>query len=202
LCGADWKPVEVRFAHRKPADLGPFRRFFRVPLCFDAEQYALRFAAYWLNHRLPETDPELRRLLQSQIDALEAHFGDDFPDQVRRVLRSALVARHAKADQVAALFSMHSRSLNRHLHAFGTSFQQLLDEIRYEYARQMLEDSTMELGEIAAALDYAAPGIFTRAFRRWSGAAPADWRAARKPAKQGSRDATLGGTRRRRTGRA
>jgi AraC-like DNA-binding protein len=66
----------------------------------------------------------------------------------------------------------------------------------------MLEDSTMELGEIAAALDYAAPGIFTRAFRRWSGAAPADWRAARKPAKQGSRDATLGSTRRRRTGRA
>jgi AraC-like DNA-binding protein len=183
LCGPDWKPVEVRFAHRSPADVRPFRRFFRVPLRFDAEQYAVRFPAYWLNRPLPDTDPELRRLLRSQIDMLEARFGDDFPNQVRRVLRSALVARHAKADQVAALFSMHSRSLNRHLHAFGTSFQQLLDEIRYEFARQMLEDSTMELGEIAAALDYAAPGIFTRAFRRWSGATPADWRAAHKQAK-------------------
>jgi AraC-like DNA-binding protein len=180
------------------------RRFFRVPLSFDAEQYALCFASYWLNRHLPETDPELRRLLRSQIDALEAHFGDNFPDQVRRVLRSALVARHAKADQVAALFSMHSRSLNRHLHAFGTSFQQILDEIRYEFARQMLEDSTMELGEIAAALDYAAPGIFTRAFRRWSGVTPADWRAAHRQAEQGSSNATLGSPRRsqRRTDRS
>jgi AraC-like DNA-binding protein len=204
LCGPEWKPLEVRFAHRKPADLGPFRRFFRVPLSFDAEQYALCFASYWLNRHLPETDPELRRLLRSQIDALEAHFGDNFPDQVRRVLRSALVARHAKADQVAALFSMHSRSLNRHLHAFGTSFQQILDEIRYEFARQMLEDSTMELGEIAAALDYAAPGIFTRAFRRWSGVTPADWRAAHRQAEQGSSNATLGSPRRsqRRTDRS
>jgi len=182
LCGPEWKPVEVRFAHRKPADLGPFRRFFRVPLRFDAEQYALRFSAYWLNRRLPDTEPELRRILRNQVDMLEAHFGDDFPDHVRRVLRTALIAGHARADQVAALFSMHSRSLNRRLDAFGTSFQQLLDEIRYEIARQMLEDSTMELGEIAGLLDYAAPGVFTRAFRRWSGTTPAQWRKAHKHA--------------------
>jgi AraC-like DNA-binding protein len=180
LCGPEWKPVEVRFAHRVPADVGPFRRFFRVPLRFDAEQYALRFSAYWLNHRLPDTDPELRRLLRSQIDMLEAHYGDDFPDQVRRVLRSTLATGHAKADQVATLFSMHSRSLNRRLNAFGTSFQELLDEIRYEFARQMLEDSTLEVGEIAGLLDYAASGVFTRAFRRWSGTTPAEWRAAHK----------------------
>lgn len=183
LCGPEWKPGEVWFAHRSPADVGPFRRFFRVPLHFDAEQYALRFSAYWLNRRLPDTDPELRRLLRSQIDMLEAHHGGDFPDQVRRVLRSTLATGHAKADQVAMLFSMHSRSLHRRLNAFGTSFQQLLDEIRYEFARQLLEDSTMEVGEIAGVLDYAAPGVFTRAFRRWSGTTPAEWRAAHKGAK-------------------
>jgi AraC-like DNA-binding protein len=183
LCGPEWKPVEVRFAHRKPADVGPFRRLFRVPLRFDAEQYALRFSAYWLKRPLPDTDPELLRLLRSQIETLEAHFGDDFPDQVRRVLRSTLATGHAKADQVATLFSMHSRSLHRRLNAFGTSFQQLLDEIRYEIARQMLEDSKVEVGQIAELLDYAAPGVFTRAFRRWSGTTPAEWRAAHKHAR-------------------
>jgi len=180
LCGPEWKPVEVRFAHRSPADVGPFRRFFRVPLRFDAEQYAVRFSAYWLNRRLPDTDPELVRLLRNQIDMLEARHGGDFPDQVRRVLRSTLATGHAKADQVAMLFSMHSRSLNRRLNASGTSFQQLLDEIRYEFARQMLDDSTLEVGEIAGLLDYAASGVFTRAFRRWSGMTPVAWRAAHK----------------------
>jgi AraC-like DNA-binding protein len=180
LCGPDWRPVEARFAHRQPADVGPFRRYFRVPLRFDAEQNAISFSAYWLKHSLPEADPELRRLLQDQIDALEAQFGDPFPDQVRRVLRTALLTGHGSADQIASLFSVHSRSLNRRLAAYGTSFRQLLDECRYELARQLLDDSTMQAGEIAGLLDYAAPGVFTRAFRRWSGTTPSEWRAARK----------------------
>ena len=75
---------------------------------------------------------------------------------------------------------MHSRTLNRRLNAFGTTFQQLLDETRFENARQMLEYSAIEVGEISDSLGYAAPGVFSRAFRRWSGTTPAEWRAARK----------------------
>ncbi len=45
LCGPDWKPIEVRFAHREPAQLQPFRMFFRTTLSFDAEDYSMRFAA-------------------------------------------------------------------------------------------------------------------------------------------------------------
>ena len=75
---------------------------------------------------------------------------------------------------------MQSRTLHRHLDAFGIGFQQLVDESRFEIARQMLENSAMEIREIAELLDYAAPGAFSRAFRRWSGKTPAEWRAARK----------------------
>ena len=179
LCGPDWKPAEVRLAHRKPSDVAPFRRFFRAPLRFDAEENALVFSAGWLNRQLPETDPQLRRLLQRQIDTLEVRHGDDLPEQVRSVLRSALVAGHAKAGQVAALFSMHARTLNRRLNDFGTGFQKLADEGRFEIARQMLKDSTMDVRQIASMLDYADASAFTRAFRRWSGTTPAQWRATR-----------------------
>jgi AraC-like DNA-binding protein len=177
LCGPDWKPAEIRFAHRKPKDVAPFRRFFHAPLRFDAEENALVFSADWLNRQLPETDPQLRRLLQRQIDVLEVRHGDDFPEQVRSVLRSALVTGQAKGGQVAALFSMHVRTLNRRLNEFGTGFQQLVDEGRFEIARQMLEDSAMDIAQIAAMLDYADASAFTRAFRRWSGTTPARWRA-------------------------
>jgi AraC-like DNA-binding protein len=182
LCGPGWKPVEVRLAHRRPLDPVPFRRFFRAPLRFDAEDNALVFAAEWLDRRLPETDPQLRRLLQRQIDILEARHGDDFPEQVRSVLRTAIVAGHARADQVAALFSMHARTLNRRLNACGTGFQQVVDESCYEIARQMLADSALDVRQIAALLDYADASAFTRAFRRWSGTTPARWRATRDTA--------------------
>lgn len=179
LCGPEWKPTEVRFAHRRPDDVAPFRQFFHAPLRFDAEQNALLFSAEWLNHRLPNAEPEVRRLLQKQVDALEVRHGDDFPEQVRSVLRTALVTGHAKAENVAALFSVHSRTLNRRLNAFGTGFRELADEGRFEIARQMLLNSAMEVNQIAALLDYADASAFTRAFRRWSGTTPAVWRATR-----------------------
>jgi AraC-like DNA-binding protein len=182
LCGPDWKPVEVQFAHRRPENVAPYRRFFRAPLIFDVDQYAVVFAADWLSRQLPDTDPQLRRLLQKQIDALEVRHGGDFLEQVRSVLRSALVAGHSTADQVAALFSMHARTLNRRLNASGIGFRELVDEGRFEIARQMLGDSAMNVRQIAAMLDYADASAFTRAFRRWSGTTPARWRAKQRRA--------------------
>ena len=82
---------------------------------------------------------------------------------------------------------MHSRTLNRRLDAFGFGCQQLVDESRFEIARQMLEYSAMEIAQVSDALGYAAPGAFTRAFRRWTGTTPVKWRAtpagSRKPAR-------------------
>jgi AraC-like DNA-binding protein len=182
LCGPDWKPVEIHFAHRRPENVEPFRRFFRAPLIFDVEQYAVLFAVDWLSRPLPVADPQLHRLLQRQIDAIDSRYGDDFPEQVRSVLRTALLTGHATADQVAALFSMHARTLNRRLNAFGIGFRELVDEGRFEVARQMLEDSAMPVSQIAAMLDYADASAFTRAFRRWSGTTPARWRAKQRRA--------------------
>jgi AraC-like DNA-binding protein len=168
---------EVRFAHREPADTGPFRRFFQCPLSFDAGQNVVVFDASWLNRRLPTDDPALRGLLLKQIGMLEARHGADLPAQVRSVLRTALLTGHAKAEQIAALFSMHSRTLARHLDASGTRFQVLVDEVRSGAARQMLAGSAMDIAQIAEARGYADPSAFTREFRRWSGTTPAQWRA-------------------------
>ena len=179
LCGPNWQPDEIWFSHREPQDVRPFRRFFRAPLQFDAVQNALVFSANWLDLGLAGADAGLQRLLQQQINALEARHREEFPEQVRSVLRTALLTGHAGADQVAALFSMHSRTLSRRLDAFGTSFRELVDEGRFEIARRLLESTALEVSEIATSLDYADASAFTRAFRRWSGTTPAAWRAAR-----------------------
>lgn len=184
LCGRSWVPAEAFFAHRRPADAEPYRRIFDAPLRFDADKYGLVFATRWLERQLPDVDPDLSRLLQQQIDALEARHGDDFPVQVRSVLQSALMTGDASADSVAALFSMHSRTLHRHLAGYGTSFRALVDDTRFDIARQMLADSSLEARRIADMLGYADASAFTRAFRRWSGTTPAHWRNQRTVRRQ------------------
>jgi AraC-like DNA-binding protein len=180
LCGPDWAPIELRFAHRRPEDVAPFRRHFKAPLRFDAEQYAVVFSASWLARALPGTDPELRRLLQQQIDGLESRHEDDFAEQLRSVLRQALVSGQAGAEQIAAFFAVDRRTLNRRLQLQGTRFQQLVDGVSFEIARQLLGDSSMDIVQVADLLGYANASAFTRAFRRWSGRTPTQWREQTK----------------------
>ncbi|MFC1688881.1 AraC family transcriptional regulator [Pseudomonadota bacterium] len=180
LCGDDWQPIEVRFAHRKPENVTPYQQFFQVPLRFDAAQYAVVFSASWLGRRLPDNNPELLHLLQQEIDKLEVRLGDNFQDQVRSLLRTTLVTGHSSANQVAELFSMHRRTLNRRLNASGTSFRKLADEVRFEIALQLLEDSSIEIVRIASILGYSNASAFTRSFKRWSSTTPAKWRLKAK----------------------
>lgn len=107
-------------------------------------------------------DADLQRLLAQQIESLEASHGDEFREQVRSVLRSGLLTGHSSADQVAALFSMHRRTLTRRLAAHGTSFTDLAEEGRFEFAQRMLGSTDLDIAGIAAALDYADASAFTR----------------------------------------
>ena len=180
LCGVRFQPSGAWFAHRRPKDIRPFSKCFIAPLTFDAEKYALIFPGRWLKLRLPEADAELMRLLRRQARELEIRHREEFPETVRSVLRSMLLTSRSSADDVAALFSIHSRTLSRRLEAFGTSFHVLADETRFEIARQMLMDTSLDVGDIAATLGYARTSPFSRAFRRWSGTTPAAWRATRQ----------------------
>lgn len=178
LCGANWKPLEAGFTHPKPKDTRPFSGFFRAPLRFDAAENGIAFSADWLTSPLPTADDELRRLLQKQVDALDVGRTATFPDRVRSVLRTAILTGHGAVEDIAPMFSMHSRTLHRRLAEFGVTFKVLADEIRLELARRMLEGSATPISQIAEALDYADASAFTRAFRRWTKTTPAAWRAA------------------------
>ena len=135
------------------------------------------FAAAWLSRPVLEADQELRWEIQEQIDALEARHVGEFPAQVRSVLSSVLLTDDAGVERVAALFSMHRRTFNRRLAAYGTCFKELADESRFELARQMLEESSYAVGDAADTLGYADASAFIRAFRRWTGTTPAHWRS-------------------------
>jgi AraC-like DNA-binding protein len=180
LCGPNWLPREAWFRHRQPLDTRPYRQFFQSHLQFNAEQNAIFFLASWLNIPLKDAHPDLYKMVQQQINSLEVQQASNFPEQVREVLPEAILRGGSNADQVAALFSMHPRTLNRHLQAYGMTYQELRDEVSYTMAAQLLNETGLEVSQVATNLNYADARSFIRAFRRWSGTTPARWRAQQK----------------------
>lgn len=183
LCGHDWRPDEVLLSRSRPRASAPYGKVFDAPVRFDADMSSVVFRARFLAMRPEGADPAVYAALGKQIAALEAVAEHDLPHRLRRALRFMLVTGRGSRQEVAKMFSMHGRTLNRRLQARGTSFHALVDEVRFEIARQLLGDTRMSLGQIAATLDYADASAFTRAFRRWSGAAPSAWRAGREHAR-------------------
>jgi len=91
-------------------------------------------------------------------------------------LRLLMLSGHVSGEDTARMLSMHRRTLNRRLKAQGTTFQSVLDRVRLEAARQLLEGTRLPLDDIAASLGYASVSPFMRSFRRWTGTTPGQWR--------------------------
>ena len=177
LCGSHWLPREIRFMRRRPTDTRPYRSFLRAPLRFDCDQSAVVFDKAWLDAPLRSADPQRLASLVARARAIEARATGELPAQVRRVLRRQLLSAGTSMQQVAEELAMHRRTLDRRLQLQGTGFQALVDEVRYEVARQLLRDTEMPIIAIAQSLHFADASILTRAFRRWSGMTPSHWRA-------------------------
>ena len=77
---------------------------------------------------------------------------------------------------IAASINLSRRSLQRKLREQGVSFSGVLDSSRRELGLQYVRDSRHSLNEIADLLGFSEPGNFTRAFKRWYGKAPSQYR--------------------------
>jgi AraC-like DNA-binding protein len=175
LCGPEWQAKAILFAHHEPQNTTPFRHFFKAPLVFDAEQNAVVFSADCLKQPLSQADPEILAMLQREVGAIDGR-NESLPEVVIRILHSAIITGQANEERVAELLKMHSRTLRRRLREFETSFEEILDQVRYTTAQRLLQDTGMPVGKIASTLGYSDASSFTRAFRRWSGFTPSQWR--------------------------
>ena len=119
----------------------------------------------------------VRALLEERIRQMKGDPQSEFTDDIRRLLRTRLTGHDCSADTIAHLFAMHRRTLSRRLKDSGKGYRTITGETRFEIARQLLQDTRVPLGEIAAALGYSEASAFARAFRRWSGHTPTEWRA-------------------------
>jgi AraC-like DNA-binding protein len=173
IAGEEWCPSEVLLSHAAPADAAPYRQCFGTSVRFGAEFSALRFRGALLEQRNAGADPERLRLARAKVRAAGRA---TIVQGASRALRTLLLHGKGSGDDVAQELAIHRRTLNRRLGAEGTTFQKVLDTVRFTVAKEMLEDSRVAIPEIATALGYSDYVSFTRAFKRWTGNTPGAWR--------------------------
>jgi AraC-like DNA-binding protein len=171
-------PLEVRFTHRRPADPSYVERFFGCPVRFETLENGYTFDTAVLSAPVIGHDPERCAALQREAETLLADLTE--PGAFRRDVVSAISAEIADGDpsveRVAARLGLHPKTLARRLSNDGTSYRQLLDEVRLRLARRYLEQPGISIAEIAFRLAYSEKSAFNRAFKRWTGQAPESFR--------------------------
>jgi AraC-like DNA-binding protein len=100
----------------------------------------------------------------------------NIPARVRVAIMARLRRGQPSMEQVAASLSMGPRTLQRKLRDSGTTFEKILDDMRRDLALGYMRGRRHSIGEIMHLLGFASASSFTRAFRRWTGTAPSDWR--------------------------
>jgi AraC-like DNA-binding protein len=171
-------PLRVWFAHARPRDLAPLHRFFATQeLAFGEVDSGLALPAALLDEPLATSDARLLATVTGLADeALRASpRGRELAPRVAAHLRTHL-PDDASADRVARALHMSARTLQRRLEGEGTSFTEVLDGTREELARALLADPALSLGEIGYRIGFADLASFSRAFRRWTGMPPGQFR--------------------------
>ncbi|SDT89695.1 AraC-type DNA-binding protein [Halopseudomonas salegens] len=139
--------------------------------------YALQLPRQVLDCPLPDSTPVLLSGITGTLRNLLASMsGTDLVERVRHTMLRLLSTGRLSEVEIAAPMNISTRHLRRLLKQQGASYEQLLDQVRREESLRLLQDSGKSLTSIAYELGFHEPSSFTRAFRRWTGISPSEFR--------------------------
>ena len=182
LSRPDWAPDAVYLARRRPRSAAAYEAFFGAPVLFGQETMAVVFRAALLDQPVAQANLALNRLLYEHLAERATIRSVDLADQVRERIWRGLGDGWRGEAGVAAELGLSRRTLQRRLALEGRAFRGLVQEVRVALARRLIRHSDARLGDIALALGYSDPAIFTRFFRRHLGESPSAWRSGQRKA--------------------
>nr|ACP17931.1 putative AraC family transcriptional regulator [Pseudomonas nitroreducens] len=184
ISDSDGSPREVWFQHAQPAgtDVTEYEQLFSCPVRFEQPFSALLVPLPLLAYPLRQADANLLRTLEEHALALMAELddGEPLPLRVKNALRLLLKDGLPRKERVAERFEMTVRTLQRHLQQAGTSYQQILDDLRQELAEHYLVHSDLPIQDIAQYLGFTESRSFHRGFKGWTNQTPGEYRQQQK----------------------
>lgn len=176
LSSGQVKPERVRLHCERPDDLQHYRRVFAAPTEFGADTDGVVLPCGALQLPLSGSNPSLHETMRQQFDAEGPP--PSRVQEVRTILRSLLPTGSYGLEFVAKYYACDKRTVQRYLrNEADTTFQALLDDVRFELVEQYLRDSRMTVSQLAYVAGFTDSSNFARAFRQRFGVTPRQWRA-------------------------
>ncbi len=170
--------VELR---RPEANRRVYEGHFRCPVKFAARHNRLFFRVEDINRPFVTHNPDLLDLVSPQLEAelTQQLSGESLKEQVKSVLKKLLAGQRPRLEDVALELRVSTRTLQRRLLEERITFHSVVEEARREMAQHYLLESSLELNETAYLLGFEDPNSFIRAFHKWEGMPPGEWRSTR-----------------------
>lgn len=172
-------PSVVRFQHSRPRDTSLHEQIFRCPIEFDADHteylFEPRMLQYKADGRLHLLRPFVHLYVKHRVDRTTAYDGS-FAATVSLTLLAVMGSGGCNIEFVANALGLNAKTLQRRLAGEGTSFSDVLEQVRRNMACRLLCESNTSVERIAGLLDYSSTPPFTLAFKRWTGQTPLAFR--------------------------
>ena len=162
----------------EPDDRHDLERLLGCPVRAPATWTGVEFPRETLATPLRRRDPVLRAVLEGQAAGIAGSPMDSVATRVRAVLRGRIGSGSANVGPIARQLAMAARTLQRHLAAEGVSFKELVDLARQDVAERLLADRSLSVAEVGYLIGFSEPSAFHRAFKRWRGMTPVEYRRA------------------------
>jgi AraC-like DNA-binding protein len=181
VAGRNICPTRTAFAHARNSDLREFERFYLCPVEFGraANEGALSDLLEFSNDALAipllSTDAKLLEALQPFCDTAakeRATAKGTLRAAVENEVEKLLPSGKAKKQTIAKVLALSARTLSRRLADEGTTYEEVVDQLRRTLALQYLKDPGMSISQIASLLGYEGATSFNHAFKRWTGRSP------------------------------
>ncbi|HWT31115.1 MAG TPA: AraC family transcriptional regulator [Propylenella sp.] len=178
-CGARWAPEEVHFEHPKPSMAREHEGAFDAPVYFSQPTNALLFKPEILERPMPSSDLKLLAVMQTCLEQLgsDAPAEDPLFDRLRTAIRVKLPDGYPMLEEVAEDLRVPTSLVCRDLHDAGTTYKEVVEGVRRDLAISYMKQRRLPFSDIALLLGYSELSAFSRAFRRWTGTSPRDYRA-------------------------
>jgi AraC-like DNA-binding protein len=177
--------IRVCLPHPSPTSLAAYEATFDgLPLVFDAPFAGFAFDASCIDNRLVSGESALHQTLLDHADKMlrEMPKANQLTERVRTAIASELAGGNPSIVCVAERFHMSPRTLERRLEREGVTFSAVLDDLRHRLALRHVANHELELAEIAFLLGFSQTTGFHRAFKRWTGQTPLEYRRSHRGA--------------------
>ncbi|HVL01289.1 MAG TPA: AraC family transcriptional regulator, partial [Dongiaceae bacterium] len=171
-------PARVCFDHAALIPPERYEAVFHCPVTMNAGWCGVEFSAQLLALPLHSADPGLRKLMDAQASQLLQDFEQtaNLVNEVRACIAQALPNGEPSLDTVAARLQLTARALQHRLKQNGVAFKELVDSVRRALVLHYLRDPATSLQDITFLLGFSEQSAFSRAFRRWQGCSPQQYR--------------------------